>query len=72
VKRGECQRREYSGECSEGGAEVMELNGIKWEVIISLTTLLTAYMETREQVCENVKTNRYRQEHAGDRNPCEQ
>jgi hypothetical protein len=31
----------------------------------------TAYMETREQVRENVKINRYWQEHAGDGNPCE-
>jgi hypothetical protein len=33
--------REYGGERAEGGAEVMEINGNKWEVIVSLTTLLT-------------------------------
>jgi hypothetical protein len=41
VKRGEGRRREYGGERAEGGAEVMEINGNKWEVIVSLTTLLT-------------------------------
>jgi hypothetical protein len=45
VKRGECRRREYGGERSEGGAEVMEINGNKWEVIVSLTTLLTTKSE---------------------------
>jgi hypothetical protein len=43
VKQGKCWRRKYGGECSEGGAEVMEINGNKWEVIVSLTTLLTNY-----------------------------
>jgi hypothetical protein len=41
VKRGECRRREYGGERAGGGAEVMEINGNKREVIVSLTTLLT-------------------------------